>query len=289
MNGRTLVTGAHGHLGRLVVESLLERVPATQVAALARQPESLADLAERGVSVRAGDYFDPASLEAAFTGVDKLLLISAAAFTDVKAAHRNVINAAKAARVRHVHYTAIQRRPGSGVVIPQVTEWDEDTEQALSESGLATTVLRNSQYLDSLDDLIGEIATDGVIRVPAGHGSTAQATRRDMAAATAAVLASDGHEGRSYTLAGSPAVTLEDIATIIGEITRHPVTYQDTPVEDYIAARIQAGMPEPYASFTAAWFQAIAAGEFTPSDDIENLTGRPQAPVRGFLAERRSR
>lgn len=215
-------------------------------------------------------------------------MISAMAFTDAKAAHRAVISAAAAAGVRHFHYTAIQRRPGSPFEIPQVTEWDEDTEKALAESGLDVTVLRNSQYLDSFDDLIRDIAADGPIRVPAGDALTALATRRDMAAATAAVLATDGHAGRDHTLAGSYAFTLDDVAAVLSEVAGEPMTYQDVPVEDYVAARVRAGMPEQWARFTAAWFQAIASGEFTPTGDIERLTGRPTAPLREFLRQRRS-
>jgi NAD(P)H dehydrogenase (quinone) len=289
VNGRILVTGASGGLGRQVVEFLLDRVPAGRVAALARNPESLADLTGRGVSVRTGDYFDPAGLERAFRDVEKLLLVSAMAFTDAKTAHRNVISAARTAGVRHLHYTAIQRHPGSAAVIPQVTDWDEDAEKALAGSGLDVTVLRNSQYLDSFDDLIGEIAPDRVIRVPAGHTPMALATRRDMAEATAAVLATDGQAGRDYTLAGSRAFTLPDVAAVLSEITGERVTYQDTPVEEYAATRIEAGMPEPWAWFTASWFQAAADGAFTPAGDIEHLTGRPSTPLREFLRQRRSR
>ena len=288
MTASIMVTGASGQLGRQIVESLIERVRSTDIAALGRAPEVLADFASRGVSVRRGDYEDVDSLVRAFQGVNKLLLISGTAFTDVKTAHRNVIQAAKSAGVRHILYTAIQRRPGSAFVIPQVTEWDVDTEKELAESGLQVTVLRNSQYLDSLDDLIGDLGSDRVIRVPAAHAPTAQATRRDIAEATAAILASDGHEGREYTLAGSQALTLDDIAEILGEATGAPVTYEDTPIEDYVAARVEAGMPESAARFTGAWFQAIAARQFTPSDDIERFIGRPQTSVRAFLAHRRS-
>ncbi|MFE4174074.1 SDR family oxidoreductase [Streptomyces sp. NPDC056909] len=289
MNGLIMVTGASGALGRQVVEFLLTRVPAARVAALARRPEELTDFTERGVSVRRGDYEDPDGLEPALDGVEKLLLISARSFTDAKTAHRNVIHAAKAAGVRHLHYTAIQRRAGSTFVIPQATEWDEYTENELAASGLDVTVLRNSQYLESFDMLVGELAPDRFIRVPAGHTPAALATRSDIAEATAVVLATDGHAERDYTLAGSHAFTLDEVAAILGEVTGVPVTYQDTPVEEYIAARVRAGMPEPWARFTGAWFQAIAAGEFTPTDDIERLIGRPTTSLRAFLTQQRSR
>ncbi|WP_446041133.1 NAD(P)H-binding protein [Streptomyces sp. SID1121] len=219
MSGLIMVTGATGGLGGDVLDFLLKRVPAERLAALARKPEDLAHLAERGVTVRQGDYDDPDSLVAAFRGVDKLLLVSARSFTDAKTAHRNVIRAAKEAGVRHIHYTAIQRRPGSAFVLPQVTEWDEYTENELTASGLDVTVLRNSQYLEAFDMLIGAITPDRVVRVPVGDTPIALATRGDMAEATAAVLASDGHAGRSYTLTGSKSFTLADYTDIVGEIT----------------------------------------------------------------------
>jgi NAD(P)H dehydrogenase (quinone) len=141
-------------------------------------------------------------------------------------------------------------------------------------------VLRNSQYLDSLDDLIGDIAPDRVIRVPAGHTPAALATRHG--GSVRAVLAGDGHVGRDYTLAGSQAFTLDDVAAVLGDVTGEPVSYSDTLAEEYIDARVRAGMPEPWARFTAAWFQALAAGEFTPAGNIERLTGGPASadPLR---------
>jgi NAD(P)H dehydrogenase (quinone) len=108
-----LVTGATGGLGNQVVEFLLRRVPGGNIVALARDPATLHAFAEKGVQVRAGDYLDPASLERAFSGVDKLLLVSARAFTDAVTQHSNVIGAAKRVGVRHLHYISLQHVEGS--------------------------------------------------------------------------------------------------------------------------------------------------------------------------------
>ena len=89
------------------------------------------------------------------------------------------------------------------------------------------------------------------------------------------------------TLAASDAVTLDDIAAIIGEIEEAPVTYQDGPVEDCVAARGDAGMPEPFAQFTAAWFRAIAPGGSASLGDVERLIDRPSTAISDFLSERR--
>ncbi|MFI7708880.1 NAD(P)H-binding protein [Nonomuraea sp. NPDC049480] len=289
MNGLVMITGASGHLGGEVLGALLDRAPADRIAALARKPESLAEFAERGVSVRQGDYFDPAALETAFAGVDTLLLISAPAFTDLKAAHGNTIRAAQSAGVRHILYTAIQHRAGSDFTIPRVTECDAYTETELAASGLDVTVLRLPHYLDAFDEImIGQVPPDGVIRVPAGHTPTALATRHDIAQAIAQILITDGHAGHDYTLSGSQTFTVDDFARILSEITGTAVTYQNIPMADYIQGLVATGYPEPAAEFLGAWFGANAAGEFTASDDIERLTGRPQIGLSDFLTARRS-
>jgi NAD(P)H dehydrogenase (quinone) len=114
-----LVMGATGGLGGQVVEFLLRRVCAENIVALACDPAKLQSFAERGVKIRGGDYSDTDSLERTISRVEKLLLVSARAFTDAAAQHANVIEAAKRAGVRHLHYTAIQQSEGGKFEIPR--------------------------------------------------------------------------------------------------------------------------------------------------------------------------
>jgi NAD(P)H dehydrogenase (quinone) len=67
-----VVTGAAGQLGQQVVQQLLEKVAAAEVAAVVRNPGKVADLAARGVQVRVADYDDPAALDAALAGADRV-------------------------------------------------------------------------------------------------------------------------------------------------------------------------------------------------------------------------
>ena len=107
-----LVTGASGQLGRLVVDDLLTRgVPAADIVATARNTDSLADLAARGVDVRRADYTDPASLKTAFEGVDSLLLVSSSEIGQRAAQHANVVDAAVATGVSLIAYTSIANAP----------------------------------------------------------------------------------------------------------------------------------------------------------------------------------
>lgn len=139
------ITGASGQLGRLVIQSLLERVPAEQIVALVRDPGKVQDLAARGVVVRTADYNQPATLTAALKGVDKLLLISSNELGNRAAQHRAVIDAAKAAGVTLLAYTSVLHADTS---ILGLAAEHRDTEAALKASGVPHVLLRNGWYRD---------------------------------------------------------------------------------------------------------------------------------------------
>ncbi len=226
-----------------MVEFLSHRVSAHEIVALTRDPKKLQPLVEKGIEVRQGDYLDPRSLEEVFTGVEILLLVSALAFTDAVTQHANVIKAARWAGVRHVIYTAIQRVEGSGFEIPQVAEWDRKTEALLKASGLEWTVLRNPMYVDMLPLGFGKDITDVGIRVPAGNALAALASRRDLAEGAAAVLSGEGHEGKIYTLGSSEAVSMSGIAAAISDASGRKIDYHDTPVAEFVSARVKEDFP----------------------------------------------
>jgi len=282
---RILVTGATGHLGGLTIEHLLNRADGHAIAALARDPAKLEHFGARGVDVRYGDYADRASLERAFTGVEKLLFVSTTAFSDAITHHQNVIDAAKAAGVEHIHYTSIQHRIGSGAVIAQVSDWEAHTIDALAESGLTVTLLRNSIYLDSLPLMLGnDVFKDG-IRVPANAEPVTFVARDDLAEANAIILTTDGHGGREYTLGGSEAVGMPAIASILSAIRGKPVGYEEISPAAFIAYRVGRGFPEGAAAFLAEWFQAISAGEFSDvTGELDRIIGRKPITAREFLA-----
>src|SRR6476469_7926848 len=191
-----LVTGASGHLGRLVVEALLEHgTPAAQVVATARTPESISDLADRGVQVRRADYTDPASLDAAFAGVDRLLLVSGSEVGQRIAQHANVIDAAKRSGVGFVAYTSITRADTSDLVLASE---HRATEELLTASGLPHALLRTSWYLENYTGQVASALDQGVVLGAAGDGRVSAATRADFADAAAVVLAGPGHEGAVY-------------------------------------------------------------------------------------------
>jgi NAD(P)H dehydrogenase (quinone) len=140
-------------------------------------------------------------------------------------------------------------------------------------------------YLDMLPLGFGKNITEVGIRVPAGNGIAALAGRRDLAEGTAVVLSGEGHEGKIYTLGSGEAVSMADMAAAISDASGREIDYRDAPVAEFVSARVKEGFPEPAATFFAAWFQAIAAGEFASvTGDLGRLIGRKPQSAREFLS-----
>jgi NAD(P)H dehydrogenase (quinone) len=281
-----LVTGTSGHLGRLVVEALLDRGhPASDIVATARNVDDVADLADRGVVVRRADYTDPTSLKEAFARVDRAVLVSSNAVGERLEQHRNVIAAAADAGVELIAYTSVLRADTTSMLLAA----DHlATEQLLAESGVPTVLLRNSWYLENYTGQIAFALEQGAVLGAAGEGRVSGAARADYAEAAAAVLAGGDHAGRVYELGGDAAFTIGEYAAELAAVSGRDVVYRDLPVQEYSSALVAAGLPEGYAGILADSDRGIAAGElFTDSGDLSRLIGRPTTPlaeaIRGAL------
>ncbi|SDD31444.1 NmrA family NAD(P)-binding protein [Auraticoccus monumenti] len=281
-----LVTGATGRIGRMTLQHLLERRPAAELVGLARDPRKAADLTARGVEIRAGDYLDRASLTRALAGVEKVLLVPSVAFTDRSAQHANVIAAAQEVGVDHLVYTPIIRKAGSGLDLPHVTAHDTANLETLEASGLTSTILGHPPFLESLRDFIGADAAEVGVRVPAGDGRVAAATRQDLAEAQAVVLTERGHEGRTYALHGAPAVSFSDVAEVLSEIRGTTVHHVPVPDEEYLGRLVAGGLPGPAAEFVLSWVRAINTGEWDDQPgDLERLLGRSPTTITELLRD----
>ncbi|SFC53842.1 NAD(P)H dehydrogenase (quinone) [Flexibacter flexilis DSM 6793] len=280
-----LVTGATGHLGGLAIEFLLKKVPANQIAALARTPEKAADLAAKGVEIRQGDYHDYASLVAAFRGVDKLLLVSSSDFNDRAGQQINAINAAKEAGVKHIVYTSVAANKNvSSQSVKLITDSHLATDAHLKASGVAYTLLNNTLYADVLPMFVGEKVAETGVFFPAGNGRVAYATRENMAEAAANVLAGTGHENKEYDITGLEALSYGDVAALLSEIFGKTISYTDAPLEVYVDVLKGAGVPDVFVEMLSGFATAIKKDELdVVSSDLENLLGKKPTTVADYL------
>ncbi|MCG2577242.1 SDR family oxidoreductase [Dechloromonas sp. XY25] len=272
-----VVTGASGQLGRLVIEALLNKVPAGEIVAAVRNPGKVADLAARGVQVRQADYDQPASLAAAFKGADKLLLISASEVGRRVPQHRAAIDAAKAAGVGLLAYTSLLHADTSP--LPLAAEHKE-TESLIRASGLPAVILRNGWYTENYTAGVPTALQYGVVLGSAGQGRIASAARADYAAAAAAVLTQENQAGRIYELAGDDSYTLTELAAEIAHQSGKAVAYQNLPESEFKAALLGAGLPDFLATLLAeSDVGASKGGLFDDSRQLSALIRRPTTPL----------
>jgi NAD(P)H dehydrogenase (quinone) len=278
-----VITGATGHLGRLVVQDLLRRgVPAGDITATGRDITKVKDLADRGVRVLAIDYDDAASLDAAFRGADRILLVSASEPGRRAQQHQNAIDAAARAGAGLLAYTSIAN---AGTTTMRLAAEHQATEAALRASGLTYVLLRNSWYVENYTAQVPAILQRGSLAGSAGDGRVSAATRADYAAAAAAVLTGDGHAGQAYELGGDEAFTLAELAAEIGGQAGQPVGYLDLPEDEYARLLTRAGLPEVAAVTMADADRGLARGDlFVDSGHLRQLIGRPTTTLREAVA-----
>ncbi|MHA6719765.1 NAD(P)H-binding protein [Sphingomonas sp. RS6] len=270
------VTGASGQLGRLVLESLLGKVAPSEIVALARTPERVADLAAKGVTVRAFDYDAAETLAPGLAGVTRLLLISGNAIGSRVPQHRAVIEAAKAAGVQLIAYTSLLRAQTSPM---QMAAEHKATEDLLAASGVPTALLRNGWYTENYLMSAGPAIQHGVLIGSAGEGVVSGAARADYAEAAAVVLAR-GQAG-TFELAGDAGFTHAELAAALADASGKPVAYQDLPQADYAKALEGAGLPAPFAAILADSDARVADGAlFDNSRTLSGLIDRPTTPWR---------
>lgn len=270
------VTGSTGNLGGRVARRLADAgVPqGLLVRDHSRAPEL------PGAQAFLSPYDDPDAVREALEGIETVLMVSASESPDRLEQHRTFLDAAAQAGVAHIVYTSFVGAAPDATFTLARTHWH--TEQHLRHAGPAWTVLRDGLYADFLPGLVGE---DGVLRGPAGDGRVAAVAQDDVADVAAAILQdSAAHAGRTYDLTGPEALTLTDVARILGEVTGRPVRYHDETVEEAFASRARYGAPDWQVEAWVSTYTAIAAGEMAAvGPAVEQLTGHPATSFEELL------
>ena len=278
-----VVTGASGQLGRLVIDALLKTLPAGEIVAAVRKPDSVQDLAARGVQVRVADYDRPETLDAALRGADKVLLVSGNEVGRRVPQHRAVIEAAKRAGVQLLAYTSVLRADTTPL---SVGPDHKETEALLQASGIPFVILRNGWYTENYLAGVAPALQYGALMGGAGAGRIASAARSDYAEAAAAVLTQDGKAGKIYELAGDDAYTLEQLAAELARQSGKEVAYRDLPQAEYKAALLGVGLPEDLAELISSSDAAAAHGAlFDDGHQLSALIGRPTTTLAQSVKE----
>ncbi|WP_139980172.1 NAD(P)H-binding protein [Nocardioides litoris] len=277
------ITGATGALNGATVDHLLEHHDPAGLVVVARDPARAARFADLGVEVRHGDYAEPASLPAAFEGADQLLLVSSSdPAADAVALHRAAIDAAAVVGVGRVLYTSHQGASPTNPFGPCADH--AATERLLEESGLLWTSLRNGFYAHSLAFMAGPWRETGVISVP-GDGPVSWTARADAAEAAAVVLTSGATYDGPVTLTATAAPTFAELAAPASRVVGREIGFEVVEEEDWTAAQLAAGRPEPMVGFLLGFFRAAREGYFAGTDPLlGELLGREPRRAEDVLA-----
>ncbi|CAG7613767.1 SDR family oxidoreductase [Paenibacillus allorhizosphaerae] len=258
-----VITGASGKLGRFIINQLLQKVSSEQIIACVRRLESGKPYEEQGIIVRHCDYDQPESLEHAFAGASRLLLISSSHHDDTirLRQHAHVIEAAKKSKVDHLLYTSFAF-PEHGSVSP--VHLHLATEHAIRTTGIPFTFLRNALYTDFVGALdINEAIKKGKLSIVPGDWKFNSVTRQDLAAVCAAVLSEPGHKNKIYELTASAPWTFEDLADALSSLSGKTISLQPDPeIRNWIYGFLSK------------------IDTTSTSSDLERLLGRPVTTLK---------
>jgi NAD(P)H dehydrogenase (quinone) len=278
---KILVTGATGHFGAKVMDTLLTTVPAENLAVSVRDTEKAKALQERGVEVRQGDFNEPSTLEKAFEGVDRLLIISTQDNNETRIKqHVAAVEAAKKANVRFIAYTSLANIDKSELSLAVV---HRETEAAIRNTGIPYAFLRNNWYIENEAPSFQGVLMGAPLAISAGDGRVGWATRDDYAEAAAKVLAGDRYENSVYELCGTP-ISYDELAAILGKVIGREVPVEKVDDSTYASIMEGAGLPKDLVAFLVDIQSSIRKGSLdSESDDFEKLLGRKPTPLSDVI------
>ncbi|TGL59013.1 SDR family oxidoreductase [Leptospira sarikeiensis] len=280
-----LVTGASGHLGKIVLEELIKKGH-EKIIATTRNPDSLKDFVSKGVVVRKASFDDPASLVTAFQGADRILIISTDNIGSRIESHGNAIDAAIEAGAKRILYTSLTKAD----TIPVTFAFEHaGTEEKIKKSGLAYTILRNNLYSDYLIPKLQHAVSGGSIFGSGGEGASAYVTRLDCGKAAASALLSSESGNKILEISGPKSWTYTELAKFTSELVSKPISYTDISAADLSNALVGAGLPKPMADALASFDVSSKEGYLKEvSSAVKDLTGESPIDVTAYLKENKA-
>lgn len=277
-----LVTGATGGIGAEVCAALASH-PDLAVRAGLRNPAKRSSL-PANVETVSFDFEDPATIDAAMQGVDKVFLLAPGGpvgppFT------RNVVDVIKKHPIRQIVKQS-SFEPGSEQGIP-TDIWAEEQESMVRELGIPWTFLQppwcNQNFTRSY--FAGMVAL-GTIELPFGEGRAGWIDARDIGAIAARIFTEEGHDGKSYCITGPKAISLFDVAHLLSQASGRQITYRPLSDAEWLDRCQMMGMPpEAGQAALALIAKTRAGGAERITDEVERLLGRPALSFEQFAQD----
>jgi NAD(P)H dehydrogenase (quinone) len=281
---KILVTGATGHLGSSVIETLLKKISSNQISIITRNEEKRTEFQAKGFNAFSGNYDDLVSLENAMAGVDTVLFISGGDQGDMMQEHKNIVDAAKNKGVKNIAYTSRCLRDRA-TLVNQLMVRHFDTEDYIIASGLKYTFFRNILYMDAIPQFIGgNNAIERGIFLPAGDGKVSYALRNEMGEAMANVLLNEECSNNIYNFTGDTTYTFYDIAKALTELSGKEVKYTNVETVAFEGMMKQRNLPEPVIQKIVDFITDIKHNQEADTySDLEMQLGRKPSNLKDGL------
>ncbi|WP_073098631.1 SDR family oxidoreductase [Leeuwenhoekiella marinoflava] len=288
MNTKILVTGASGNLGALVVASLLQKTEANNIAVMLRNAKDAEAFISKEIEVRMANYDNTESMADAFKGIDKLYFVSGSDLEARLVQHKNIVAAAKVAKVGHIVYTSFSRKDGTvNHTLSTLAQGHLIAEEAIMNSGIPYTFLLNNYYMEVIPLFVGKnILTSQTIYFPAQQGKSGFIARKDIAELSAEILTTAGHENKVYEASGEEAYTFDEIAQLISDVSGIKISYISPSEVDFEKALKEYKVPKAGIDISILSARAILKGEFEKtSGTFQKITGHRPTSLSKFLRE----
>lgn len=280
-----LITGATGNLGSSVINQLQQHLSKKDFIVTSSSSEGVQKLLSHGYNARLANFNNLTSLNEAFQGITKLLLISTMGQNRFEQ-HKNVIDIAKIRDVKHVIYTSLAIKNIETSAVKDLMISHLQTEEYIIKSGIKYTILRNTMYADALKQILGTKGLVQDISLPGGNGKIPYALRREMGEATANLLLQSGHENAIYDITGSQTLGYADLAKEVQALSGIVVNYNDISEQVFSENLKAAGFSDFEIYLHTGTIQDIKNHQYEiQSSTLESLLGRPTTNANAFLKE----
>ncbi|GAA3046613.1 NAD(P)H-binding protein [Streptomyces roseofulvus] len=267
-----LVTGATGKVGRHVVAGLL--AAGEQVRAMTRSPETAA--LPEGVATVRGDLADPAGLDAALAGVDRVYL-----FPLPGTAEEFTARAVKAGVGRIVVLSSVAAEYADG---DYSGDHHTAVERAVEASGVEWTHVRPGEFMANLLDWWApSIRAEGVVRAPFGATRSAPVHEADIADVAVTALLEDGHAGKAYSFAGPESLAKTEQVRVLSEVLGREIRFEELTTDGARALWLGQGMPAAAVDWLLQDPVDVPVGP-----TAERVTGRPARTFAQWVADHRA-
>lgn len=276
-----LVTGATGNVGLELTKRFFDR--GLPVRALVRDRSRARAIALPGIELVEGDFARTETFGRALDGVEQLFLLTPSS-AEAEQRQRNLVDAAKRARVRHI--VKLSQFGASSTAAGRFERCHAGVEHYILKSRIPYTFLRPNLFMQALLNFRRSISSEGKFYAPAGNARISIIDVRDVAAAAAAALTRSEHENQTYELTGPEALTHAEMASELSEAFGRTIEYLDTPPETMLEALLAARMPRWQAEGVLEDYEQYRRGEAAAvSSAVRDVTQHPPTRFSQFAAD----